>query len=113
MFSRISKIVLLAGCLAAAGGASAYERSAVVPVIAGVTVGVLLGSAYSNARDDRHRHDYYPPKRVVYYQPHSVPHHRYSHASRPVRYVAVPVREHRGEHRHERHGRHERHDRRH
>lgn len=101
MLSRISKVVLLTGCLAAAGGASAYERSTVVPVVTGVAVGVALGAAYANAHDDRHRYDYRPPKHVAYYAPRPMPHHRYRHAPRHLRYVAVPVRDSRDYHRHD------------
>jgi hypothetical protein len=102
MLSRISKVVLLAGCLVAAGGASAFERSDVVPVIAGVAVGALLVSTFSNSHDDRHRHDYRQPQRVVHYAPRPNPYHRYRHAPRQVRYVAVPVREVRGYYRDDR-----------
>jgi hypothetical protein len=111
MLSRISKVVLLAGCLVAAGGASAFERSDVVPVIAGVAVGALLVSTLNNSHDDRHRHDYRQPQRVVHYAPRPHPHHRYRHAPRQVRYVAVPVREVRGYYRNDRG--HQRNDRGH
>lgn len=102
MISRVSQVVLLAGCLAVAGGAFAFEREElIVPVIAGVAVGVLLGSAFDDRRDDRHHRDYRQPPRVVYYQPRPVRHHRYRHAPRHIHYVAVPVREgRRYDHRH-------------
>lgn len=102
MLSRISKVVLLAGCLVAAGSASAFERSQVVPVIAGVAVGALLVSAFNNSHDDRQRHDYRQPQRVVHYAPRHNRHHRNGYAPRQVRYVAVPVREVRGDYRHDR-----------
>ncbi|MDX1722685.1 MAG: hypothetical protein R3355_06170 [Pseudomonas sp.] len=105
MLSRISKVVLLAGCLVAAGGASAFERSDVVPVIAGVAVGALLVSTFNNSHDDRHRHDYRQPQRVVHYAPRPSRHHRYRHAPRQIRYVAVPVREARGHYRNDRNDR--------
>ena len=108
MLSRISKVVLLAGCLVAAGGASAFERSDVVPVIAGVAVGALLVSTFNNSRDDRHRHDYRQPQRVVHYEPRPSRHHRYRHAPRQIRYVAVPVREARGHYRNDRNDRNDR-----
>lgn len=102
MLSRISKVVLLAGCLVAAGGASAFERSAVVPVIAGVAVGALLVSTLNNSHDDRHCHDYRQPQRLVHYAPRPNPYQRYRHGPRQVRYVAVPVREVRGHYRNDR-----------
>lgn len=113
MFSRISKVVLLAGCLTLAGGASAYERKdIIVPVIAGVAVGVLLSSAFNDRDDDRHRRDHRREPRVVYYQPRPTPHHRYRHGQRQIHYVAVPVREGRHHHRNQRRDRHDYRDRR-
>ena len=93
MISRISQVVLLSGCLAVAGGASAFEREdLIVPVMAGVAVGVLLGSAGHD--DHRHHQRNYRQPQVVYYQPRPARVYRYA----PVRYVAVPIRDrrHRG-----------------
>ena len=92
MISRISQVVLLSGCLAVAGGANAFEREdLVVPVIAGVAVGVLLGSAGHDDHHHRHQRNYRQPVQVVYYQPrHS---RAYRYVPQPVRYIAVPVRE--------------------
>lgn len=113
MFSRMSKVVLLAGCLTLASGASAYERKdLIVPVIAGVAVGVLLSSAFDNRDDDRHRRDHRREPRVVYYQPQPSRHYRYHHGQRQIHYVAVPVREGRHHRRHERRDHHDYRDRR-
>ncbi|MBU1282084.1 MAG: hypothetical protein KJ884_00630 [Gammaproteobacteria bacterium] len=87
MFRRMTQVAVLAACLTAASAASAADRNVVVPVIAGVAVGALLGVAFSQDRDDRHRYHrpaYKAPKRVVHYAP--APRHY-----RPVQYVAVPV----------------------
>ncbi len=102
MFSRIAKVALLLGCLAAAGSASAYERSAVVPAIAGAVVGVLLVSAYADAHDDHPRHDYRQPRWGAHYSPRAVPGRRDYHGPRHARYVAVPIRDGRHEYRHDR-----------
>ncbi|KRW69156.1 hypothetical protein [Stutzerimonas nitrititolerans] len=70
MFSRILKVGLLAGCLVAAGTASAADRNVVVPVLAGAAVGAVLVAVLADSSDDRHRH-------------HTVRHH---HRPAPPRY---------------------------
>ncbi len=87
MFRRIMQATVLATCLAGAGVVSAADRNVVVPVIAGVAVGALLGVVLSQDRGERHEHRrpaYKAPHRVKHYAP---PPRHY----RPVQYVAVPV----------------------
>jgi hypothetical protein len=91
MLSRISKVGLLVGCLVAAGSASAFERSDVVPVIAGAAVGALLATALADDDHDHHHehHDRYPARPMAYREPQRMPYAHYRPVPQPVRYVPV------------------------
>ena len=72
MISKMSKVLILAGCLVAAGTASAADRDVVVPVIAGAAVGAVLMTALSDSGGHHHRHHYAP--QPVRYAPAPPPH---------------------------------------
>lgn len=81
MISKMTKVLILSGCLIAAGTASANERNVIVPVIAGAAVGAVLATVISKSNHDRDRGPrYYQPR--PHYQP------RYQ----PVAYVPVGPR---------------------
>ena len=98
MFSRILKVGLLAVCLAAAGNASATDRSVVIPVLAGAAVGAVLVAALSDSSDDRHRphvrhhHSPPPPKRYAHHPRHAP--RIVQHSYRGKQYVLVPLERH-------------------
>ncbi|MFJ3483085.1 hypothetical protein ACIPL1_06835 [Pseudomonas sp. NPDC090202] len=75
MFSKMTKALILSGCLVAAGAASADERNVIVPVIAGAAVGAVLATVLSDSGHDHHRphyQNYAPAPRyqpVAYYAP--------------------------------------------
>jgi hypothetical protein len=71
MFTKMTQALILTVCLAAAGTASATDRTVIVPVIAGAAVGAVLATAISSAKHDhapRHSHDR-PRYRPVAYVP--------------------------------------------
>jgi len=74
MISKMTKALILSGCLVAAGAASASERDVIVPVIAGAAVGAVLATVISGSGHDHHRPQYqeYRPQpryQPAYYQP--------------------------------------------
>lgn len=82
MFSKMTKALILSGCLVvAAGTANADERNVIVPVIAGAAVGAVLATAISGAGNDHHRP-----------APHYRPAPRYQPYYQPVAYVPVAPR---------------------
>ncbi len=102
MFSRILKVGLLAGCLVAAGHASAADRNVAVPVLAGAAVGAVLVAVLANASDDDHRHQpprhYHQPPRHHGHYPRQVP-RAVKYRPKQVKYVVVERRDWRGGHR--------------
>lgn len=97
MFSRILKVGLLAGCLVAAGTASAADRNVVVPVLAGAAVGAVLVAVLADSSDDRHRHavrhHHRPPPRHYVHHPRHAP-RAVKHGYHGKQYVLVPVERH-------------------
>ncbi|MGN5595395.1 hypothetical protein [Stutzerimonas nitrititolerans] len=98
MFSRILKVGLLAGCLIAAGTASAADRNVVVPVLAGAAVGAVLVAVLADSSDDRHRHHavrhhHRPPPRHYVHHPRHAP-RAVKHGYHGKQYVLVPVERH-------------------
>lgn len=97
MFSRILKVGLLAGCLVAAGTASAADRNVVVPALAGAAVGAVLVAVLSDSSDDRHRHavrhHHRPPPRHYVHHPRHAP-SAVKHGYHGKQYVLVPVERH-------------------
>lgn len=100
MFSKMTKALILSGCLVvAAGTANADERNVIVPVIAGAAVGAVLATAISGSGHEHHRPaphyrpgpGYQPAPR---YQP--APHYQaaphYQTYYQPVAYVPVAPR---------------------
>ena len=80
MFSKMTQVLVLAGCLITGGAASASERNVILPVIAGAAVGAVLATVISKSNhDNNQRRDYrgYPP------QP------RYQPRYQPVAYVPL------------------------
>lgn len=69
MFSKMTKVLMLSGCLLTGGVATAGERNVIVPVIAGAAVGAILATALSHSSQERHRpqHQRYRPQ--PYYRP--------------------------------------------
>jgi len=97
MFSRILKVGLLAGCLVAAGTASAADRNVVVPVLAGAAVGAVLVAVLADSSDDRHRHAVRhhhrsPPRHYVHHPRHAPS--AVKHGYHGKQYVLVPVERH-------------------
>ncbi|AHL76317.1 hypothetical protein CH92_14960 [Stutzerimonas stutzeri] len=97
MFNRILKVALLAGCLVAAGTASAADRNVVVPVLAGAAVGAVVGAVLANASNDDHRHQpprhaYQPPRPVVRYA-RQAPRRVVRYQPKRVEYVVVERRD--------------------
>ncbi|WP_296187336.1 hypothetical protein [Pseudomonas sp. UBA1879] len=79
MISKMTKALILSGCLVAAGAASASERDVVVPVIAGAAVGAVLATVLSGSGHDHHRAEYRDYRPQPRYQP----------VYQPVAYVPV------------------------
>lgn len=74
MFAKMTKALLLTGCLIGAGTAAANDRSVVVPVLAGAAVGAVLATVVAKSGHDHHhrapRHaDYRPRYQPVAYVP--------------------------------------------
>jgi hypothetical protein len=88
MFSKMTKALILSGCLVvAAGTANADERNVIVPVIAGAAVGAVLATALSGSGNDHHRPaPHYRPA------PRYQPARRYQQYYQPVAYVPVAPR---------------------
>ncbi|MDH0745644.1 hypothetical protein N5D61_04720 [Pseudomonas sp. GD03842] len=82
MISKMTKALILSGCLVAAGAASAADRDVVVPVIAGAAVGAVLATVISGSGHDHHRPDYRDYR----------PRPRYQPVYQPVAYVPVAPR---------------------
>ncbi|MFK3799175.1 MULTISPECIES: hypothetical protein [unclassified Pseudomonas] len=82
MISKMTKALILSGCLVAAGAASASDRDVVVPVIAGAAVGAVLATVISGAGHDHHRPEYRDYRPQPRYQP----------VYQPVAYVPVRPR---------------------
>lgn len=83
MFSKMTKALILSGCLVvAAGTANADERNVIVPVIAGAAVGAVLATAISGSGHDHHHRP----------APHYRPAPRYQPYYPPVAYVPVAPR---------------------
>ncbi|MFF7707491.1 hypothetical protein [Pseudomonas sp. NPDC007930] len=88
MFSKMTKILLLSGCLIGAGvastNASAQPSDVIVPALAGAAVGAIIAGSLDNGghhhRDHYDRGYYRAPPQPVYYQP------------RPVYYAPPPPR---------------------
>jgi hypothetical protein len=83
MFSKMTQVLMLTGCLIAAGTASASERDVIVPVIAGAAVGAVLATVLSGSDNDHHSRPQYRG-----YQPQP----RYQPRYQPVAYVPVAPR---------------------
>lgn len=82
MISKMTKALILSGCLVAAGAASASDRDVVVPVIAGAAVGAVLATVISGSGHDHYRSDYRDYRPQPRYQP----------VYQPVAYVPVAPR---------------------
>lgn len=68
MFSKMTKALILSGCLVAAGAASASERDVIVPVIAGAAVGAVLATVISGSGHDHYRPQYQGYRPQPHYQ---------------------------------------------
>jgi hypothetical protein len=93
MLRRITQVVVLAGCLAIAGQASAHSRGP-GPAFLGAVVGAVVGGAivsHSYAREPVYVEGPPPPPppRVVYYEPAPVYEYRVVEP-RPVYYGPPP-----------------------
>ena len=91
MLRRITQVVVLAGCLAIAGQASAHGRGP-GPAFFGAVVGAVVGGAIisnSYAREPVYVQGPPPPPPVVYYQPAPVYEYRVVEP-RPVYYGPPP-----------------------
>jgi len=86
MFSKITKVLILSGCLVAAGAASANGRDVIVPVIAGAAVGAILATVISGSNHDNYRPQYQGYQPQPRYQP------QYQPRYQPVAYVPVATR---------------------
>ncbi|MDF2643399.1 MAG: hypothetical protein K0R45_2673 [Pseudomonas sp.] len=89
MFAKMTKALLLTGCLIGAGTAAASDRSVVVPVLAGAAVGAVLATVVAKSGNDHHhrapRHvDYRPRYQPVAYVP----------VAPPPRYYRAPAPQH-------------------
>ncbi|UFH49195.1 hypothetical protein [Pseudomonas sp. KNUC1026] len=85
MFSKMTKILLLSGCLIGASvastSASARPSDVIVPALAGVAVGAII----AGSMDGGGGHHHY---RERYYEPQPQP--RYYYEARPVYYAPPP-----------------------
>ncbi|WP_341524099.1 hypothetical protein AABC73_14220 [Pseudomonas sp. G.S.17] len=86
MFSKITNVLILSGCLVAAGAVSASDRNVIVPVIAGAAVGAILATVISGSSHDNYRPHYQGYQAQPRYQP------QYQPQYQPVAYVPVATR---------------------
>lgn len=65
MFSKLTKALILSGCLLAAGTAAANGRDVLVPVIAGAAVGAVIATAMNGDHHHTYYREYEPQPRYV------------------------------------------------